>query len=285
MKKSTLISISIAFLILVLGVLWQYGSGNDVKIVNMSAPPFSIRESGQLDLVLQNNGLKPVDVWLEVDNAFVDENGRSYSKSRLIISNNSTPWSEESISLEKPIYLLPGNNSVSVWLGYALPGEYPVKVKVIENSRVLDEGTYLIEISSPEVPKNVSLKLEYEIENRNTSDVYRIYGYLINKGSGSAENVSINLTVIDERTGKPVFTSSELYDIGEYDKTPLWTWPDYPYAVIEIAHGKPLKESYMPVKNVVIGEGEDYFKVNVTARWQDRVTSTELLIPPREENR
>lgn len=284
MKKITLISISVALLTLVLGVLW-YGNGADVNIANMSAPSIELGRSGQLDIVLQNNDSKPVDVWLEVENAFVDENGTSYSTSRLIISNNSTPGNEESVSLEKPVNLLPGNNSVSVWIGYALPGEYPVKVKVVESSRLLDEDICFVEVPAPETPENIYLKLEYEMESKNTSDIYRIYGYIINKESGFAKNVSTNLTVTDERTGKIVFTSSELYDVGEYDKTPLWTWPDYPYAVIEIARGKPLRESYMPVKNIVIGGSEDRFKVNVTARWQDRTASTELLIPPREENR
>jgi hypothetical protein len=284
MKKTTLISISVALLTLVLGVLW-YGNGADVNIVNMSVPPIELGRSGQLDIVLQNNNSKPVDVWLEVENAFVDENGTSYSTSRLIISNNSTPGNEESVSLEKPVNLLPGNNSVSVWIGYALSGEYPVKVKVVESSRLLDEDICFVEVPAPETPENIYLKLEYEMESKNTSDIYRIYGYIINKESGFAKNVSTNLTVTDERTGKIVFTSSELYDVGEYDKTPLWTWPDYPYAVIEIARGKPLRESYMPVKNIVIGGSEDRFKVNVTARWQDRAASTELLIPPRGENR
>jgi len=284
MKKITLISISVALLTLVLGVLW-YGNGADVNIANMSAPSIELGRSGQLDIVLQNNDSKPVDVWLEVENAFVDENGTSYSTSRLIISNNSTPGNEESVSLEKPVNLLPGNNSVSVWIGYALPGEYPVKVKVVESSRLLDEDICFVEVPAPKTPENIYLKLEYEMESKNTSDIYRIYGYIINKESGFAKNVSTNLTVTDERTGKIVFTSSELYDVGEYDKTPLWTWPDYPYAVIEIARGKPLRESYMPVKNIVIGGSEDRFKVNVTARWQDRTASTELLIPPREENR
>lgn len=284
MKNGTRISISVALLTLAFGALW-YGSGADVKIANMSAPHIELGQSGQLDIVLQSNDSKAVDVWLEVENAFVDENGKSYSTSRLIISNNSTPGDEESVSLEKPINLLPGNNSVSVWIGYALPGEYPVKVKIVESSRLLDEGTYLVKVSPPETPENIYLKLEYEMESKNTSDIYGIYGYIINKEAGFAENVSTNLTVTDERTGKIVFTSSELYDVGEYDKTPLWTWPDYPYAVIEIAHGKPLRESYMPVKNIVIGESEDRFKVNVTARWKDRLASTELLIPPREENR
>jgi len=282
MKNGTLISVSVAFLILVLGVLWQYGNGTDVKIVDMHASPVEVRESGQLDIVLQNNGLKPVDVWIEVENAFVDKNGESHSTSRLIISNGSEdPWNAEFVSLQKPIHLLPGNNSVSIWLGYELSGKYPVNVKVVENSRVLDEDSYLVEIPLPEI----RLKLEYEMKSRNTSDIYRIYGYLINKGAGSALGVSTNLTVTNERTGELAFTSSELHDVGDNDKSPLWAWPDYPYAVVEIAHGKPSGESYMPVQNVAIGGSEDRFKVNVTARWQDQVASTELLIPPKEESR
>jgi len=142
----------------------------------------------------------------------------------------------------KPIHLLPGNNSVSVWLGYELPGKYPVNVKVIENSRLLDEGTYLVQIPLPEI----HLKLEYETESRNTSDIYRIYGYLINKGLGNALDVSTNLTVIDERTGELGFTSSRTYDVSNNDKVALWSWPDYPYAIVEIAHGEPSGKSYMP---------------------------------------
>lgn len=282
MKKSTFISISAAFLIMALGVLWYYGSGADVRIVDMNASSVGVRESGKLDMVLQNNGSKPVDVWLEVDNAFVDRNGEARSTSRLIISNDSVnSWDVEFVSLQKPIHLLPGNNSVSVWLGYELPGKYPVNVKVIENSRLLDEGTYLVRIPFPEI----HLKLEHEMESRNTSDIYRIYGYLINKGLGNAMDVSTNLTVTDEKTGELVFTSSRTYDVGNNDKVPLWSWPDYPYAIVEIAHGEPSGESYMPVQNVVIGDSEDRFLINVTSTWQDQVVSTELLIPPREESR
>jgi len=281
-KKSTLISISVVLLILVLVGFWQYGSRADVKIVNVHASSFGAGDLGQLDIMLQNNGSKPVDVWLDIENAFVDENRVSYSTSRLIISNNSTsPWDEGSISLQKPINLLPGNNSFRVWLGYKLPGEYPVKVRVVENSRLLDEETYPVNIPFPEI----HLKLEYEMESKNTSDVYRIYGYLINKGLSAAMNVSTNLTVTNERTGELVLTSSELYNVGEKDKTPLWTWPDYPYAIVEIAHDKSSGKSYIPVQNVVIGSNEDRFKVNVTARWQNQVAFAELLIPSKEETR
>ncbi|WP_269849450.1 hypothetical protein [Methanosarcina horonobensis] len=232
--------------------------------------------------MLQNNGSKPVDVWLEVENAFVDGNGVAHSTLGLIIPNDSEdPWNVEYVSLEKPIHLLPGNNSVGIWIGYALPGEYPVKVKIVENSRTLDEGTYLVQIPFPEI----HLKLEYEMESKNTSDIYRIYGYLINKGLGSARDVSTTLTVTNERTGKPVLTSSGIYYVGNQDKAALWTWPDYPYAIVEIVHGEPSGESYMPVRNVVIGESEDRFLINVTSKWQNQVVSAELLIPSEEESR
>ncbi|MCQ1536917.1 hypothetical protein FTO70_14795 [Methanosarcina sp. KYL-1] len=280
MKKGNIISVSAALLILLLGVFWLYGTGADVHIADMSSSPIGVRESGQLDIVLQNNGSKPVDVWLEVENAFVDMNGEARSTSRLIISNDSAdPWNAEFVSLQKPIHLLPGNNSVSVWIGYALPGKYPVNVKVVENGRLLDEGTYLVETPPPEI----HLKLEYEMGRRNTSDVYRIYGYLINKGTGSALDVSTNLTVTEEGTGEPVFTSSRTYDVRGNDKSALWTWPDYPYAIVEIAHGNPLEEPYMPVQNVVIGGSEDRFRVNVTSTWQGQAVSAELLLPSGKE--
>lgn len=283
MRKNTLIYVSITFLILLLGIYWYYGTGPDVHIAEMNASPIGVHESGQLDIVLQNNGLRPVDVWLEAENTYVGYDGVAHHNSGLLIpSDSGDPWDTDFVSHETPIHLLPGNNSVSVWVGYCLPGEYPVKVKVVESSRILDEGTYLVEISPPAIPEHLSLKLEYETENRNTSDVYRIYGYLINKGSGSAEDIPVNLTVTDERTGELVFASSELYDVGEYDKTPLWTWPDYPYAVVEIAHGVPSGESYMPVQNVVVGESLDRFRINVTSTWQNRSVSAELQLPPGE---
>lgn len=286
MRKSTLIYISGVFLVLALWGLWQYGSEADVHIVDMNTSPLEVNEPGQLDIVLQNNGSKPVDVWLEVENAFVDSNGVAHSTLGLIIpSNSGDPWSAEYVSLEKPIHLLPGNNSVSLWIGYALQGEFPVKVKVVENGKSFDERTYMVSVRPPETPKNAYIKLEYEIESRNSSDLYKIYGYLINNGTGSARGMPVNLTVIDERTKKPVLASSGFYDIGEYDKTPLWTWPDYPYAVVEIAHGDPLGESYMPVKNVVVGRSEDHFLINVTSTWQGRTISAELSIPPKEESR
>lgn len=280
MKKGTLISALVIVLVLALGGLWYYGSGADVKITDMHAAPFGAGDLGKLDITLLNNDSKPVDVRLEIENAFVDDNGVSYSTPRLIISNNSTsPWDEGSVSLEKPINLLPGNNSISVWLGFKLPGKYPVKVKVFENGRLLDEDTYLANISFPEL----HLKLENEIQSRNTSDVYRIYGYLINYGMSSANNVSTNLTVTNERTGEIVFRSSESYSVGGQDKCALRDWPDYPYAFVEIAHGKPSGDSYMPVQNVIIGKDGDRFLLNVTSRWQNQVVSTELRIPPQKE--
>ena len=282
MKKSALISVSVALLGLILGGLWYYGNGSDVKIADMYASPFGAGDPGKLNITLQNNGLKPVDVWLEIQNAFVDENGTSYSTSRLVISDNSTsPWDERSVSLQKPIKLVPGNNSISVWLGYRLPGEYPVKVRVVQNSRLLDESTYLVNITSPEL----HLKLENELERRNTSDVYKVYSYLINYGLSSADKVSTNLTVTNERTGKIVFTSSEFYSVGGKDKSALRAWPGYPYAIVEIAHGKPSGDSYKPIPIVIVGQNGDSFLLNITSRWQDQVTSAELHIPAQEEGR
>lgn len=282
MKKDVLITLSVSFLILVLGLFWYYGTGADVHIADMTAPPVGVGSRGQLDIVLQNNGSEPVDVWLEVENAFVDETGKSYSTSRLIISNESESlWNAELVSLQKPVKLLPGNNSVSVMLGYQLPGEYEVEVKVSEDSRLLDKAALVVEVPPPEL----LLKLEYEKERMETSDVYGIYGYLINHGLSSARDVSTNLTVINERTGKTVFTSSRTYDVRGNDKSALWTWPDYPYAIVEIAHEGPSGESYMPVQNVVIGGSEDRFRINVTSTWQDQVVSAELLLPSEEEGR
>ena len=282
MKKSALISISVILLALVLGGAWYYGNGADVKITDMYVSPFGAGDSGKLNITLQNNGLKTVDVWLEIENAFVDENGVSYSTSRLIISDNSTnPWDEGTVSLQKPIELVPGNNSVSVWLGYRLPGEYPVNVRVVQNSRLLDEDTYLVNVPFPEL----HLKLEDEMEHTNTSDVYRVYGYLLNYGLSSADKVSTNLTVTNEKTGEIVFKSSGLYSVSGQDKSALRTWPGYPYAIVEIAHGKPSGDSYMPVQNVIVGKEGDRFLLNVTSRWQDQVTSAELHIPAQEEGR
>ena len=281
MKKSALISVSVVLLALVLG-LWYYGDGADVKITDMHASPFGAGDLGKLNITLQNNGLKPVDVWLEIENAFADENGTSYSTSRLIISDNSTnPWDEGTVSLQKPIELVPGNNSVSIWLGYRLPGEYPVKVRVVQNSRLLDEETYLVNVPFPEL----HLKLEDEIEHVNTSDVYRVYGYLLNYGLSSADKVNTNLTVTNEKTGEIVLTSSESYLVGGQDKSALRTWPGYPYAIVEIAHGKPSGNSYMPVKNVIVGKNGDNFLLNVTSRWQNQVISAELHIPDKKEGR
>ena len=89
----------------------------------------------------------------------------------------------------------------------------------------------------------------------------------------------------DEKTGKTVFTSSDINYVGAQDKTALWNWPDYPYAIVKIAHGEPSGESYMPVQNVVVGDSENQFLINVTSTWQDQVVSAELLIPSEEESR
>ena len=280
MKKNVIVTLLFAILILALGLFWYYGTGADVHIVDMTAPPVGVGSRGQLDIVLQNNGSEPVDVWLEVENAFVDENRESYSTSRLIISNESESlWSAELVSLQKPVKLLPGNNTVSVMLGYQLPGAFEVEVKVSEDSRLLDKAALVVEVPSPELV----LELEYEKKSMETSDVYGIYGYLINYGLSSAEDVSTNLTVINEGSGKTVFTSSRTYDVRGNDKSALWTWPDYPYAIVEIANGEPSGESYMPVQNVVIGGSEDRFRINVTSTWPAQVISAQLPPPTGEE--
>ena len=84
-------------------------------------------------------------------------------------------------------------------------------MKVVGNGRLLDEVTYLVNITFPEL----HLKLEDEMEHTNTSDIYRVYGYLINYGASSASDVyPANLTVTNERTGEVVLTSSALYSVG-----------------------------------------------------------------------
>lgn len=287
MKNKTLITVFVVVLALALVFLWALEPGADVEIVDLHAPPIGASTPGKLDIVLRNNEPEPVDIWLDVENAFVDENGISHPTSRVIIPENSRgPWDVDFVSLQKPITLLPGNNSVKARLGYRLPGEYELEVKVSEDSRLLDSASLTVEVQPPEL----SLKLEYEkvswkgLERGNDIELYGIYGYLINYGPSLAEDVCTNLSVTEERTGETVFTSSEVYDVGGYDKTTLWTWPDYPYALIEITRSGTSEESYVPVQNVIRGKTGDVFRVNVSSEWGGQTVSTEILVPAEEES-
>ncbi|MDD2439204.1 MAG: hypothetical protein PHD41_03140 [Methanosarcinaceae archaeon] len=286
MKNKKLILIFAVLLTLTLSLLWPFESEIDVKIVEIQTPPLGAQIPEKLTMVLQNNESKPVDVWVDIENAFVDENKISYPTSRIIISENSThPWDVDFVSFQKPITLQPGNNSIKARLGYSLPGKYELKIKVTEDSRLIDSASHTLEI----LPPKLSLKLEAEkfdwpeLDLGNEVELYGIYGYILNYSPSRAKDLRTNLSVRDEKTGKTVFTASEVYYVEAYDKTPLWIWPDYPYALIEISRSGTSDKTYMPVQNVIRGKPGDVFRVNVSSEWENQKVFAEILVPIAEE--
>lgn len=280
MKKNTLILAAFFVLVISLGVFWYLGAGTDVRIVDMSATPLEYGGVGTLNLILQNNENKLVTVDLEVENAFVDENGVAHSTSRLIITDYQNPRSvyeePDYTPLQKPLVLLPGNNTVQLMLGYQQIGNYEVGVKVSRQGKLLDESSLLVDIPAPEL----DLSFEYEKEDAEDFVVYRIYAYLLNQGSSPTGEVPINLTVTNLRTGAEVLNTKSVNGARAHDKTSLRTWQDRPFAIVEFVENRSSGRSYMPVQNFVRGQKEDLFLLNLTGKWKDQTFSTELLLPP-----
>lgn len=269
----------LAFLVIVafsFGVYWYQETRADVKIVTMEREPLlALRTVGELNLTLCNYGPKPVNVLFEVENAFVSEKGERFSTARMVIAPDSQREEAGYMPISEPVSLLPGNNSISIQIGYALPGEYPVKVMVFHKGRLLDEGTFLVKVPPPEL----ALTLGSEHETVGTYEVYRIDGYLINRGLSPVIDVLTNITVTEVQSGRVVLIGSRVHGVAGYDKMPLHSWEDNPYAIIELAREKPSEKSYMPVEYVVKGRVGEHYRVNVTSTWHDQTVSAEILVP------
>lgn len=288
MRKELVIPVVVIIVIAAVGMYWYYGDRDDVKIVDLNGPrKLGTHMPGHLSIILQNNESVPVNVNIDVKNAFVSSNGTSIPTSRLVMSKNPylannyadyilSDYVHDYIPLTEEITLMPGENTIGVFLGYVLADNYSVEVKIYQNERLIDKGTIIVEVPLPEL----LLQLEYKKATTDNFDIYRIDGYITNEEMSRAGDVTTKVTVINDKTGEVV--STDTYDnvVGFHQKVTISDWIDRPMTLIELAHNESSNVSYMPITSVVKGKIGDIYRVNVTSTSQDQVVSAEIVIPP-----
>lgn len=289
MRKELVIPVVIIIMAAAVGLYWYYADRDDVRIVGLDAPHrLGLQIPDQLSIIVQNNESVPVNVTIDVKNAFVGKNGTSLPTSRIIFTE--TPYSgvgfdySALVPLTGEITLMPGENTIGVFLGYVVAGNHSVEVSIYQNERLIDEGTVIIEVPLPEL----SLQLEYEKATTDNFDFYRVDGYLTNHEiSRVLGPVTISVTVTNDKTGEVVSIDTQSryceavlmsgWDISHWN---ISNWEDSPMTLIELAHNDSSNVSYMPVTSVVKGKIGDRYRVDVTHTSKYQVLSAEIVIPP-----
>jgi len=292
MRKELVIPVLVIIIAAAVSMCWYYGDRDDVRIADLDAPDrLGLHTANRLSITLLNNESVPVNVNIDVKNAFVGKNGTSLPTSRTMIfkdsdSMNDLNYYQSKISLAEEVTLMPGENTIGIFLGYVVAGNYSVEVRICQNERLIDEGTVIIEVPLPEL----SLQLEYEKATIDDFDFYRVDGYLTNNELSSAMHVATKVTVTNDKTGEIV--STKTYNIGviSYGTTLIseWNishlnisnWNDGPITLIEFAHNESSNVNYMPLTSVVKGKIGDVYRVNVTSTGYDQVVSAEIVMPP-----
>lgn len=291
MRKELVIPVVVIIMIAAVGMYWYYGDRGDVRIVDLDAPHrLGLSTPGQLSIIVQNNESVPVNVTIDAKNAFVGENGTSLSASRMIFAETS--YSEPGfgysalVPLTEEIILMPGENTIGVFLGFKMVGNHSVEVRMYQNERLIDEGTVTVEVPLPDI----SLQLEYEKATTDNFDFYRIDGYLINHELSWAWHVPTKVTVTNDKTGEMVSTDTYNARVRGYETALItewnishWNisnWNDSPLTLIELARNDSSNVSYMPLTSVIKGKIGDVYRVNVTSTGYDQVVSAEIVIPP-----
>jgi len=260
-------------------IWWHYDSSVDVSIAEISAPRTlgvdTIRTDSmnEIELVIQNNESKNVEVTIETENAFVDENGKSVD-TFIVFGYNGYRYSDY-ISTQDKISLEPGENRLTLLLGYQVTGEQNVHIRIVNNEVVLDERSFTVDVLPPEL----SLELNYDLKTEGKLEIYNIDAYVLNSGLGRAENVEANLSIINPETNGTIASDTWNIVVPAYSKSPFSTWHDSPAGVIELSSGDNSDESYMPALAVVKGKTGEQYIVRVTAVWHDQVVEKEILVP------
>ena len=289
MRKELVIPVVIIIMATAMGMYWYYGGRDDVRIVDLDAPDrIGLSMPSQLSIIVQNNESVPVNVTIDAKNAFVGENGTSLSASRMIFTETSYSGPGFGYSALVPltgeITLMPGENTIGVFLGFKMAGNHSVEVRIYQNERLIDEGTVIVEVPLPVL----SLQLKYEKATTDNFDFYRIDGYLTNHEiSRVLGPVTTSVTVTNDKTGEVVSTDTQSryhesvlmsgWDISHWN---ISNWEDSPMTLIELAHNDSSNVSYMPVTSVVKGKIGDQYRVNVTHTSKYQVVSAEIVIPP-----
>lgn len=313
MRKELVIPVVVIIMAAAVGMYWYYADRDDVRITGLDAPyRLGLQTPGQLSIIVQNNESVPVNVTIDVKNAFVGKNGTSLPTSRIIFTE--TPYSGDVfdysalVPLTGEITLMPGENTIGVFLGYVVAGNHSVEVSIYQNEKLIDEAvrylnglgefsvsiyqnerlidvdTVIIEVPLPEL----SLQLGYEKATTDKFDFYRVDGYLTNHEiSRVLEPVTISVTVTNDKTGEVVSIDTQSryceavlmssWDISHWN---ISNWEDSPMTLIELARNDSSNLSYMPVTSVVKGKIGDRYRVNVTHTSKYQVLSAEIVIPP-----
>ncbi len=290
MRKEVVIPVVVIIMVAALGMYWYYGDRADVRIVGLDAPQrLGLQTHSQLNITLMNNESVPVNVSIDVKNAFIGTNGTSHPTSRMILTETTYSGNDVSyikrIPLAEEVTLMPGANTIWISIGYVVVGNHSVEVRVYQNERLIDKGTVIVEVPVPVL----SLQLEYEKLNTDDFDFYRIDGYLTNHELGSVD-VTTNVTVINDKNGEVVSTDvdhctargheKKLISSWNISRLNISNWVDSPVTLIELAHNESSNESYMPITSVVKGKIGDRYRVNVTSTSQYQVVSAEIVVPP-----
>lgn len=239
----------------------------DVKIVDLYRPDdFGINNFDRLQVILQNNESVPVNVGIEVKNAYVNE--ITLPASGVKISGQE---------LKEEIILPPGKNTVIAYLAYEGSGTQTVEIKVFQKRRLIDAASFNIE-----VPRSlISLQMDYEIETNENFDLYRVNGYLTKEGTDKAHDVVTKITISDDKTGEIISTNTDARrGLQPEQKTSISIWKGRPAAYIELARNQSSDETYMPILSVAKGKIGDRYRVNVAAIWKARIVYAEMVIPP-----
>ncbi len=304
MKNKMITGAIIAIILLSAMVLFWYFTPSDVSIVSLEAPKeIGIYDLSNLKINLQNNAPADVNVTMNVKNAFVDEKGVSLKGFVILAYENSSnvPSNESNVTdtSQKEVLLKPGSNSITVSLGYEVPGIQKVEVEIYQHGKLADSRTTEINV----LPPKISVVLQTHNGVNGTNEIYTVYGRLeILAKSGSAGNVAINISVINELTNTTASTVTRtIRTFSNYEPLVVWssrkstydpvtgmmtsteTQTFAPVVVIELSNGEPSAEKYIMSPVVVKGKVGDRYKVVVTATWKDQVVSSEVSMPSPEQ--
>ncbi len=294
MRNKMMAWVIVTIIVLFSAVMFWYLSTPSVKIVSLEAPrELGMDELGNMNIILQNNALKDVNVTINVKNAFVDERGNSLQTSQLVTDKKNGSY--------RPlddVLLKPGRNNVTVFLGYQVPGLQKLEVELYQYGRLADSSSLEINVPTP--------KIKVELRNykgtNGTEEIHTVYGYLENSVRSYAHGVIVNISVINEITNKTVSTITRIYSLsGNSYSTPedmiVWeihnsisdpltgaktvtdTQTYAPIVVIELSKGEPSAEKYLMSPIVVKGKIGDKYRVVATATWRDQVVTSEVRIP------
>jgi hypothetical protein len=307
MRKELVLAAGVIVLLAAAGVYWYFWMADDVSIASVEAPDYiGIKTTGMIQVMLMNKESHPVNVSIDVENAFVGPDGisHSFSDGTLITLDPEEPdklqyrW----VDPNGEITLQPGENIVEAYIGYYIAEGYDLNVKIYRKDCflneayrygwLLDEATTHVEVLETVIP-DLSVKLNTEMVAIDGIEIHRMDAYVLNNNTirGSIPKVAISVSVIDTVTGDVILnqkdtilayagSTTHLLNNWNVSSWNISDWDVSPSVVIELSPNASSPYLYRPMEHVIRGTIGDSYRVNVTAVWEDQVISRELLIPP-----